>query len=631
MILPFLLMGQKRSKKKEKKDTKQLTNSKYQDRKDRKTTSERRFITNKKYGKNSCSRPNLEKLKRKNLKALSKGFKQRVSKYDVNKDDVNKDEFTADKKIKVPNVYKPNEGVNYFSGTTKNLYYKEVSFTGVIYDTFQSGAVRNQVQYQNGVIEGLSSSWYENGKMNFRKRFINGKADIPSKSWYVDGQKKSDVIKIDKDIFSDSTMLFGNITVSGNSDLNTHYDSLRYSLLLDKSKKNRQEIEEFKTRFNSMLDNDVALMFEYNNLFEDLADQDVALCNYINSLDLDKLLKIFDRYKAKGKLGKKKMKIYLDYFDEKRKVEDIEKLILLKADDIKFNNNMIGLSKGTLSDLENESKDIMMGIRNERAKDIYKADQQYTYWYENGIIIKKGIFINQRKYGLYQEWYEDGQKTTEGHYTQGLKNGLWEEWYKKGQIKSRYIYTAGEEDGLCEDWYENGQKKYHCKYENSQQVSAEKKWSENSKRVSIVNYNLEGKKHGGVEYWHANGRKEVVGNYIDGKRDGVWKWWYENGQLELRLSYDKGDKINRDQDKRYNEDGSVQKPPPAKVEPLSKAHNYIRTLGLQLNGRMMLFSGNWPHYIWYAHAWYGSGYTSTLKTFYLITHDAGNTFEINFE
>ena len=626
MILPFLLIGQKRVKK-DNEDTRQLINSKYLL---RENSSEKKFIIRKKYAKNGCNRSSISKItSRFNVKYKSKldrRFRKISSKYDVNND-----EFISEEKIKVANVYNTSKVESYFSGTIQNLYYNEVSFTGIIFDTFQSGVVRNQVQYYNGVIDGISLSWYENGKINFRKRFINGKADIPSKSWYVDGKKKSEIIKINDSIFSDSTIISYNINNSSNSEFNTYYDSLSYSLLLNKSNDKRKEIHELKTRYNSNLDNNIALIFEYDNLFNDLADQDVTICNYINSLDVDKLLKILDRYKEKGKLGKKKMNIYLDYFDEKIKIEEIEKLILLKLDDIKFNNNLMFLSKETLSNLESESQVILSEMRNERAKDIYKHDHQYTYWHENGVIFKRGVFVNQLKNGLYEEWYEEGHEKLQGYYAKGLKDQLWREWYENSQMSFQGKYTQGLKDGLCKKWYENGKIKSQYFYTAGVKDSLCEDWYENGKRASTIGYNIKGEKHGDLKYWHENGRKKISGNYITNNRDGIWRWWYENGRLKTKCSYNKGNRVNTNEDKYYNEDGSVTKPPPAKVEPRSKARNYISNLGMKLDGRMMLFSGNWPHYIWYAHAWSGSGYNSTLVTFYLITHDAGKNFEINIE
>ena len=579
LLAPLLLSAQKRSNRKTIKQslsTKELTDSDFIIQKryysfsylahqkgddrvqhDGKKRSNRYLVMAEKAFKNKIL--NKFPVKTKNSKSSSRRrpsfSNNKAARYDLDSELlINK--LSRKKKYEVANTDNPSLRESDFSGTTNNLYYNRVPFTGIIYDSYNNGAVKNEARYRNGVKEGLCSSWYENGKIRFKKYYLNGQINIPSKSWYENGKRESEIIRISSQFCFDSTILnLGKITASDeNIPLNLsvddftkvdlydqplpYYDSLRHESLIDQSDDKMKEILNMKFQINDLLDNHMVLILEYNNLIDELLDQEIVMCRYINNIKQVELFKIFAKYHKKGKLRNKKMKIYTGYHNNRNMIEKIEKLISLKINQIENNNYQTIIYSEDLVDLEKELKYFEKMIKQEQRFEIYKVNRQYTYWYENGLIFKKGMVCNQKSHGLYQTWNEAGQKIKQGYYTQGLKDGLWEEWYEDGQISTKYIYTSGNESGLCEDWHENG------------------------KRASIRSYNIEGKKNGEAKYWHDNGRKKIVGDYIDNERDGVWNWWYENGQLELRCSYEKGKRINTNQDKRYNEDGSVQKPTP---------------------------------------------------------------------
>lgn len=69
-------------------------------------------------------------------------------------------------------------------------------------------------------------------------------------------------------------------------------------------------------------------------------------------------------------------------------------------------------------------------------------DGEYMEWYDNGDLILKGNFVNDKKNGKWKEF------SSEGKYEKGKKNGKWIRVNNDGQIIEEQNYLGGELDGM---------------------------------------------------------------------------------------------------------------------------------------------------------------------------------------
>ncbi|HVA98191.1 MAG TPA: hypothetical protein VNG53_04795 [Bacteroidia bacterium] len=73
----------------------------------------------------------------------------------------------------------------------------------------------------------------------------------------------------------------------------------------------------------------------------------------------------------------------------------------------------------------------------------------FTEKYNNGIILKKGAYINGKKVGQWDSWYSSGKPWSENFYTDDLPDGKSTIWYENGKIEYTGFYTKGKQTG---DW-----------------------------------------------------------------------------------------------------------------------------------------------------------------------------------
>ncbi len=85
-----------------------------------------------------------------------------------------------------------------------------------------------------------------------------------------------------------------------------------------------------------------------------------------------------------------------------------------------------------------------------------------VYFYENGNIMLRGTYKNNKKEGLFEYWDSLGIKTAEKSYHLNSYLGVSKYYYPNGNLKSTYEFINNDSLKNCviiQEWYENGQLK----------------------------------------------------------------------------------------------------------------------------------------------------------------------------
>ena len=68
-----------------------------------------------------------------------------------------------------------------------NLYFEGELFTGIVYDIFSNGNIKEVLKYKNGNLNGLWKEWHKNGNYKYWSNTKDGKINGLSRSWWENG------------------------------------------------------------------------------------------------------------------------------------------------------------------------------------------------------------------------------------------------------------------------------------------------------------------------------------------------------------------------------------------------------------------------------------------------------------
>jgi|GEM_PF-200329 len=143
---------------------------------------------------------------------------------------------------------------------------------------------------------------------------------------------------------------------------------------------------------------------------------------------------------------------------------------------------------------------------------------------EQGILVAKGYFYDQKKHGIWQ-YFENNELIAEDMYDKGTLDGTstiyWQTTPNKqtAEIKN---WTQGEKDGPWVWFYESGQVRMNANYAHNK---------------------LDGK----FIVYYANGVQMLSGVYKNDRRDGDWVYKNEDGSTKIVLKYANGKMLNEDE------------------------------------------------------------------------------------
>ncbi|EDY15969.1 MORN variant repeat protein [Chthoniobacter flavus Ellin428] len=75
--------------------------------------------------------------------------------------------------------------------------------------------------------------------------------------------------------------------------------------------------------------------------------------------------------------------------------------------------------------------------------------------FDNGVLVSREMFLNEKKHGVQREWYPNGQLKSEEPYRNGVMHGVFKTWSEKGALTGQATFVEGtgklqvyDEDGV---------------------------------------------------------------------------------------------------------------------------------------------------------------------------------------
>jgi antitoxin component YwqK of YwqJK toxin-antitoxin module len=152
-----------------------------------------------------------------------------------------------------------------------------------------------------------------------------------------------------------------------------------------------------------------------------------------------------------------------------------------------------------------------------------QPEDEWTFFYPNGRILKRGSYRAGLRQGEWRSYYENGRKLAEGAYRDDALNGRWTEWYETGVRKSQGAYQNGEEAGQWTFWHPNGRLDRAGNYRGRRIVPP--------RNASVP------AESGKWTYWYDNGHKRMEGCFRDGLQVGLWTEWSPEGQVTSQKTF----------------------------------------------------------------------------------------------
>lgn len=168
-----------------------------------------------------------------------------------------------------------------------------------------------------------------------------------------------------------------------------------------------------------------------------------------------------------------------------------------------------------------------------------KDGPAYVY-YKNHQPAMQGIFVRNRREGVWKFWDESGALTDSGLVKDNYCTGYWESRYPNGQLKEAGDYLPAIDvpapaDHTDEPAGKNNSVLYSDSLWQIRQGSWQS-WYENGQRKDSGAYK-QNKREGYWRSWYSSGVPESEGPFQEGNREGNWIFYYENGQPSTHETY----------------------------------------------------------------------------------------------
>lgn len=138
-----------------------------------------------------------------------------------------------------------------------------------------------------------------------------------------------------------------------------------------------------------------------------------------------------------------------------------------------------------------------------------------TSFYRGGGKMSEGLYLSEKREGIWKFYNEAGVLVAEETYHNGLGEGIWKTYYGNGAILDETSYRNGVKEGTWKQFYYDGPVKLNATYKN-------------------------GKLEGLATFYHANGRVMVSGPYVNNFKDGIWMHINEKGVAEKKEIWSNG-------------------------------------------------------------------------------------------
>ncbi|MDX9931741.1 MAG: toxin-antitoxin system YwqK family antitoxin [Bacteroidales bacterium] len=159
-----------------------------------------------------------------------------------------------------------------------------------------------------------------------------------------------------------------------------------------------------------------------------------------------------------------------------------------------------------------------------KSESVYSDNGKTTHtvmFFPEGSKLSEGIFINQKREGLWKTYDGYDAVIAEVEYKNGQKWGLSKRYYQDGDILEIVNYINGWMDGVYVQYFPDSVLKMKGTYANT-------------------------KRNGTWAFYHGNGLIYMTGKYVDGLRQGDWIINDESGKIIVREKYMNGKVVSRE-------------------------------------------------------------------------------------
>ena len=193
---------------------------------------------------------------------------------------------------------------------------------------------------------------------------------------------------------------------------------------------------------------------------------------------------------------------------------------------------------------------------------------QWTLFYDDGHVMARGRYKDDRREGKWQFYYRGGQVMEEGSYHNGKPQGLWKWYYPDGHVLIVERYAGGLLDGpyvelspegdtvvkanyiegnLDGPWlFQLGDYKEVGQYQDGRRTGEWKSYYMPEGKLMCIDYYEDGYREGKHKCYYPNGKVKEIGRYISGKKNGVWNYYTEKGYLIYTITYNFGEPVKID-------------------------------------------------------------------------------------
>lgn len=389
---------------------------------------------------------------------------------------------------------------------------KDTTRIGKWIKLYIDGTKQVEVNYKNGLIDGVLTEYYKDGKVSETTTFVAGKKNGAYKSYYKNGQLyeeanyQKDSLHGPASVYYKNGKLFKKITfdnnkkqgaykeyyANGNLKEESNYENGEYSGIskgyLADGKSLMYLINYSKGLYNGECSNffangktskkgmykDGILNGAYTSYFPN--GEKKSACNYVNGQIVGDNLSYYsygkmntkETYNNKGKLIG-----YEDYdFDGKLYSKSIYK------NDV-FNKLIYYNPDGT-----------------EKQGEKFKNKASFTYRsFVSDAVISEGEMQNGKKIGPWKYYNVYGKLTEESSNNENGVNGVVKKYYSNGKLKSEYEMKDGVLEGFYKQYYPDG-------------------------KLKMEGWNINDEENGYWYYYNVNGNIEKISYYYKGDVNG---------------------------------------------------------------------------------------------------------------
>lgn len=152
------------------------------------------------------------------------------------------------------------------------------------------------------------------------------------------------------------------------------------------------------------------------------------------------------------------------------------------------------------------------------------------------------VDTDSMKQGRWYYYYDSLQTKVSctGIYVDNKRQGVWTEYYRNGNKRTEISYHDNHKYGLMKSFYDNGNIAEEGYWDGQHWVGSYKFYFASGAIAYNWNYGDEGNRVGEQSYYYENGQLMRLGNWTDGYADGLVAEYYDSGNLRSESQWKMG-------------------------------------------------------------------------------------------